>query len=194
MKTAGWSATTVDPQSRATLFGREQLSEEDPIGVTRRPVEADAVDPPITCTSLISVTGNKAAGPDTGEVEALSLSTGKVEWDTKVLRCRHAATVSNDLVFTTLYRGVLIASTAIPAPSFTSTSYPHRRNSPIAVSGNTVLVPAGGPETSASGGGGNPQLVATRFRNHHGSELPPLRQWKGTREARTEKSVRQADR
>jgi hypothetical protein len=29
------------------------------------------------------------------------------------------------------------------------------------VFGNTVLVPAGGPKTSSSGGGGNPQLVAS---------------------------------
>ncbi len=28
-----------------------------------------------------SVGGDKAAGPETGEVEALSLATGKVEWD-----------------------------------------------------------------------------------------------------------------
>ncbi len=33
-------------------------------------------------------------------------------------------------------------------------------NSPIAITANTVLVPAGGPQTSAKAGGGNPQLVA----------------------------------
>jgi hypothetical protein len=37
---------------------------------------------------------------------------------------------------------------------------PTSSNAPIAVFGNTVLVPAGGPHTSASGSGGNPQLVA----------------------------------
>ena len=37
---------------------------------------------------------------------------------------------------------------------------PTSTNAPIAVFGNTVLVPAGGPRTSAAGGGGNPQLVA----------------------------------
>ena len=45
-----------------------------------------------------------------GEIEALSLATGKVEWDTKVPNLPlGAATVSNDLVFTTLYNGELLA-------------------------------------------------------------------------------------
>ena len=33
-------------------------------------------------------------------------------------------------------------------------------SAPISVFGNTVLVPAGGPKSPGSGGGGNPQLVA----------------------------------
>jgi hypothetical protein len=37
---------------------------------------------------------------------------------------------------------------------------PTSANAPIAVFGNTVLVPAGGPKTSSSGGGGHPQPVA----------------------------------
>ena len=41
---------------------------------------------------------------------------------------------------------------------------PTTTNAPLAVFGNTVLVPAGGPETSAKGGGGNPQLVAYTVR------------------------------
>ncbi len=35
---------------------------------------------------------------------------------------------------------------------------PTSTNAPIAVFGNTILVPAGGPKTAK--GGGNPQLVA----------------------------------
>jgi hypothetical protein len=43
-------------------------------------------------------------------VEALNLTTGKVEWDTKVASPPlGAATVSNDLVFTTLVNGTLLA-------------------------------------------------------------------------------------
>ena len=55
-------------------------------------------------------TGKARRCPPTGEVEALSLATGKVEWDTKVPTMPlGAATASNDLVITTLYTGVLIA-------------------------------------------------------------------------------------
>jgi alcohol dehydrogenase (cytochrome c) len=119
------------------------------------------IDLPITYTSLSSVTGNEAAGPETGEVEALSLATGKVEWDTKFPSMPlGAATVSNGLVLTTLYSGVLIALNGGTGAIVYRGQLPTSANSPIAVFGNTVLVPAGGPKTSKSGGGGNPQLVA----------------------------------
>ena len=116
---------------------------------------------PITYTGPDSVTGNKAGGPETGEVEALSLTTGKVEWDTKVTTLPlGAATVANDLVFTTLYNGALIALNRDTGAIVYRHQLPTSANAPIAVFGNTVLVPAGGPKTSSSGGGGTPQLVA----------------------------------
>ncbi|MGO9557669.1 MAG: PQQ-binding-like beta-propeller repeat protein [Acidimicrobiales bacterium] len=119
------------------------------------------IDLPITYTSLKVVDGDKAAGPETGEVEALSLATGKVEWDTKLSSMPlGAATVSNNLVFTTLYDGVLIALKRGTGAIVYQHQLPTSTNAPIAVFGNTVLVPAGGPQTSASGERGNPQLVA----------------------------------
>ncbi len=119
------------------------------------------IDLPITYTSMSSVTGNKAAGTETGEVEALSLATGKAEWDTKFSSMPlGAATVSNDLLFTTLYSGVLVALNRSTGAIVYRRQLPTSTNAPIAVFGNTVLVPAGGPKTSSSGGGGNPQLVA----------------------------------
>jgi alcohol dehydrogenase (cytochrome c) len=55
-----------------------------------------------TATSLDQAEGSPS-GNATGEVEALNLATGNVEWDTKVPSPPlGAATVSNDLVFTTL--------------------------------------------------------------------------------------------
>ena len=119
------------------------------------------IDLPIAYTGPNSVTGNKAGGPETGEIEALSLTTGKVEWDTKVATLPlGAATVSNDLLFTTLYTGTLIALDRATGAIVYQHQLPTSANAPIAVFGNTVLVPAGGPRTSAKGGGGNPQLVA----------------------------------
>ncbi|HXW80106.1 MAG TPA: hypothetical protein VEJ84_11450, partial [Acidimicrobiales bacterium] len=71
-----------------------------------------------------------------------------------------AATVSNDLVFTTLYNGVLIAFNRSTGAVVYRHQLPTSANAPIAVFGNTVLVPAGGPAVSAANRGGNPQLVA----------------------------------
>ena len=123
------------------------------------------VDLPITYTSQNSVTGNKAAGPETGQVEALSLATGKVQWDTRVSSMPlGAATVANDLIFTTLYNGVLIALSRGTGAIVYRHQLPTSANAPIAVFGNTVLVPAGGPRTSSPGGGGHPQLVAYTIR------------------------------
>jgi len=124
-------------------------------------VYAATIDLPITYTGMSSVTGNKAAGPETGEVEALNLATGKVEWDTRFSSMPlGAATVSNDLLFTTLYNGVLVALNRNTGAIVYRRQLPTSANAPIAVFGNTVLVPAGGPKTSSSGGGGHPQLVA----------------------------------
>jgi alcohol dehydrogenase (cytochrome c) len=94
-------------------------------------------------------------------VEALSLATGKVEWNTRFSSMPlGAATVSNDLLFTTLYNGVLVALNRNTGAIVYRRQLPTSANAPIAVFGNTVLVPAGGPKTSSSGGGGHPQLVA----------------------------------
>jgi outer membrane protein assembly factor BamB len=117
------------------------------------------VDVPLEFTSLQGVDGD-AAPPGTtagGEVEAVSLATGKVEWDTKVASLPlGAATVVNDLVFTTLENGTLLALNRATGAIVYSHKLPATTNAPIAVAGNAVIVPAGGPGTS---GGGKPQVV-----------------------------------
>jgi outer membrane protein assembly factor BamB len=101
----------------------------------------------------------KAAGPATGEVEALNLATGKVKWDTKVPQLPlGAATVSNNLVFTTLYNGVLIALDRGTGAIVYRHQLPAATDAPIAIAGNTVIVPAGSPTTRTRRG--NPQVVA----------------------------------
>ena len=80
------------------------------LAVASNSVYVATLDLPLTYTSLNQPPPTKAAGSATGEVEALSLATGKVEWETKLPQLPlGAVTVSNDLVFTTLYDGVLIA-------------------------------------------------------------------------------------
>jgi alcohol dehydrogenase (cytochrome c) len=120
------------------------------------------IDLPLIATSLNSIDGipGRAGGAPAGEVEALSLATGKVEWDIKVSTLPlGATTVSNDLVFTTLYSGELLALNRDTGAVVYRVQLPASTNAPASVFGNTVLVPAGGPETSAHGGG-SPQLVA----------------------------------
>jgi outer membrane protein assembly factor BamB len=124
-------------------------------------VYVETIDLPLTYTDLNLPVAVKAAGPVAGEVEALSLATGKVEWDTKVPALPlGATTVAGDLVFTTLYNGVLIALNRATGAIVYRKSLPASTNAPIAVAGNSVIVPAGNPATSASNSGGTPQLVA----------------------------------
>jgi glucose dehydrogenase len=121
------------------------------------------VDVPLTYTSLNQPAPVKAAGPARGEVEALDLTTGKVEWDTKVPTLPlGAATVSNDLLFTTLFKGTLLALNRRTGRIVYQGKLPTTTNSPIAVAGNTVLVPAGG--ITGRQPSRNPQLVAYTVR------------------------------
>jgi outer membrane protein assembly factor BamB len=122
------------------------------------------IDLPLTATTLSSVDGDAATVGPTGEIEALSLATGKVEWDTRVPTLPlGATTVSNDLVFTSLYNGDLLALNRASGAIVYERKLPTSTNSPIAITGNAILVPAGGPKTSAKGGG-SPQLVAYTVR------------------------------
>jgi alcohol dehydrogenase (cytochrome c) len=117
-------------------------------------------DVPVTLTSLSTPAGT--GGGSSGEVEALSLATGKVEWDTKVADLPLGdTTVSNDLIFTTLYRGELVALNRSTGAIVSQLKLPTSTNAPIAIAGNSVIIPAGAPETTKSGGAPGPaQLVA----------------------------------
>jgi outer membrane protein assembly factor BamB len=117
------------------------------------------LDLPVTFTRLSTPVPTQAAGSATGEVEALSLATGRVEWDRKLPQLPlGAVTVSRDLVFTTLYDGELIALTRTTGAIVFHRRLPTSANSPIAIAGNTVVVPAGGPVAKARHG--DPQVVA----------------------------------
>ena len=103
-------------------------------------------------------------GNGTGEIVALNLTTGRVEWDTKVPSYPlGAATVSNDLIFTALYTGVLIALNRTTGAIVYQRRLPTSANAPIAVAGNSILVPAGGPNVFGPKGG-SPQLAVYTVR------------------------------
>ncbi len=119
------------------------------------------LDLPLTYTSLNEPAPTKPAGAAGGEVEALNLATGKVQWDRKVATVPlGAATVSKDLVFTTLYNGTLLAFNRHTGTTVYQRRLPTTTNSPIAIAGDTVLVPAGGLTGKPKAPSLNPQLVA----------------------------------
>jgi alcohol dehydrogenase (cytochrome c) len=121
------------------------------------------VDQPFTLAKMSAPLGAQD-GKGSGEIVALNLTTGKVEWDTTVPAYPlGAATVSNDLVFTTLYTGVLIALDRTTGAIVYQRTLPTSANAPIAIAGNSVLVPAGGPSVFGPKGG-SPQLVVYTVR------------------------------
>jgi outer membrane protein assembly factor BamB len=116
------------------------------------------LDVPVIATTLKTADGNESGGLESGEIEALSLATGKVEWDTKVPSLpTGATTVSRDLVLTTNYQGDLFALDRATGAIVYTLKLPTTTNAPIAVFGNTILVPAGGPGTAIARA---PQLIA----------------------------------
>lgn len=141
-------------------------------GVLSNPAVADntvyvsTIDEPIIYTKLTQILGGGTVHPPTGEIEALNLATGAVEWDTKLPEMAlGAATVSNDLVFSTLYDGELIALNRTTGAIVYRHQLPTSTNAPLVVAGNAVIVSAGGPQTGGlvgggAGGGGHGQVVA----------------------------------
>ena len=141
-------------------------------GVLSNPAVADDTvyvstdDAPIGYTKLTQYLAPALAHPPTGEIEALNLATGAVEWDTKLPEMAFgAATVSNDLVFSTLYGGELIALNRSTGAIVYRHQLPTSTNAPLVVAGNTVIVSAGGPTTRGLVAGnstpsGNAQVVA----------------------------------
>ncbi|MGZ4283779.1 MAG: hypothetical protein ACXVW5_06020 [Solirubrobacteraceae bacterium] len=98
------------------------------------------------------------AGGLAGEVEALNLTTGTVQRDTKVDSLPvGAATVSNDLLFTTLFNGTMLAIDRDTGKIADKRKLPTTTNAPIAIASRTVIVPAGDAGKRRSV---DPQVVA----------------------------------
>jgi outer membrane protein assembly factor BamB len=119
---------------------------------------------PLEFTRMTEVDGVAPKHVSTGgDIEALNLATGKVEWDTKVSQLPlGATTVVNNLVFTTLYDGELIALNRVTGAIVDRVAVPDSTNAGIAVAGDTIIVPAGGPRTKTNAHV-TPQVVAYRL-------------------------------
>ena len=117
---------------------------------------------PFAFTNTDQVNGTPTSKKVSGDVEALNLTTGKVQWRTTVKGLPlGAATVSNNLVFTTLLNGKLLALNRLTGTVVYETSLPRSTNSPISVAGNTVIVPVGGPKYGSLNG--KAQIIAFRI-------------------------------
>ena len=131
------------------------------LAVAGNSVYVTTLDLPLTYTTLKLPVATSSNGQLAGEVEALNLTTGKVQWDRKVKSLPvGAATVSNDLLFTTLFGGTLLAIDRDTGKIAYTRKLPTTTNAPIAIAGRTVIVPAGDAGKRRSV---NPQVVAYKL-------------------------------
>jgi glucose dehydrogenase/cytochrome c5 len=99
--------------------------------------------------------GNPTTG--TGNFEAIDLKTGKVMWNTPLPSSPYgAATVSNDLVWTTTFNGKLIAMNRSTGKIVWQQQLSAGTNSPLAIDGGTLVTAA----SYASGKGQKAEIVA----------------------------------
>lgn len=116
------------------------------------------VNSPLTNTSG-SETG-EGTGESSGEVLALDVATGKVEWKQKLATPAFGATTAvNDLVFATAYEGTVSAFKAKTGQVVWREKLPAGSNSGVMADGKTLIAPAG----IAAAEGQTPQILAYRL-------------------------------
>jgi len=126
-----------------------------PLAVSGGTVYVPIVDLPTTWTSQTDA----RHGTEHGELAALDLATGKVRWVTKLGDAAYgAATVTNDLVFTSTYDGHLYALDRATGAIDWSTKLDLSTNAPLTISGSTLIAAASVPYGNQS-----PKLVVYRL-------------------------------
>jgi len=102
----------------------------------------------------------------TGQLVALEGATGKILWDVEIQTPAYAAaTVVNDVVFTAGLDGVVRAFKTSDGSEAWTWQAPAGINAPLAVSGDFLYVPAGGPFTIPPSEGAAPKahLIALKI-------------------------------
>ena len=80
----------------------------------------------------------------TGEMVAVNQDTGKIEWDDKLPSTPYgAATVTNNVVFTTTYSGYLYAFNAATGAILLKTPLSSGSNAPVTIDGDYLITAAG---------------------------------------------------
>ena len=123
---------------------------ETPLASNGSVVFAAVNDVPFSMTDIGPAETSKAFEASitkgTGEMVAVNQDTGKVIWDDKLPSSPYgAATVTNDVVFTTTYSGYLYAFNAATGAVLLKTPLSAGSNAPVAIDGDYVLVGAGLP-------------------------------------------------
>jgi len=96
----------------------------------------------------------------TGELVAVNQDTGKVEWDTTLPSSPYgAATVTNNVVFTTTFHGDLYALNAATGAILLKTPLTAGSNAPVAINGNYVIAGAGTPLSAKQ----RPMIIAYKL-------------------------------
>jgi outer membrane protein assembly factor BamB/mono/diheme cytochrome c family protein len=103
--------------------------------------------------------GGQSLGESTGAMAAVEVSTGEKLWETELHQPSFgAATVSNDLVFTTLYDGTIVALSREDGSIVWEEKLPGGSNSPLVIERATLIAINSVPTGSAK-----PQIVAYRL-------------------------------
>jgi outer membrane protein assembly factor BamB/mono/diheme cytochrome c family protein len=135
-------------------------------GVETNMAAADGVAYVVTVNSYqerpdasTSLGGGQSLEESDGDMAAIDISTGKVLWETKLPQVPFgAATVSNDLVFTTLYDGTVMALSRDTGNVVWEEQLPGGTNSPLVVEQGMVIA-----INSVPTGSEKPQIVAYRL-------------------------------
>jgi alcohol dehydrogenase (cytochrome c) len=102
------------------------------------------------------IAGVQPINQGTGDEVAVNLTTGKILWSTKLPSPPFgAATISNDLVFTTTYNGRVLAFSRATGKIVWTGKLPGGTNSPLVIQGNTLIAAA-----SLGASGTKPQVDA----------------------------------
>lgn len=133
-----------------------------PMATNGSTVFVPVVNLPVTYTTQTEDQEGPSVG---GELVALDTATGAVRWTHKFSAAAFgAATVVNNVVFTTTFDGTLYAFAADAGSVLWEAQLPAGTNTGVAVAGDTLIAPAG----VARAAGQSPELVAYRLQGGGG--------------------------
>ena len=96
----------------------------------------------------------------TGEMVAVNQDTGKIQWDDHLPSSPYgAATVTNNVVFTTTYNGYLYAFNAVTGAILLKLPLSAGTNAPVAIDGDYVITGAGIPKSNTQ----QPLIIAYKL-------------------------------